>query len=735
MRQGYECFLLRIDWPAIEPVAGGIRSDTLQKILSHADAIGLKLIIGLEMDIAPAWFVQRYPEAVSVTRYIDEEIDIRTGKRLRNTLRGRLDFKDGRGIIGFHWPETSYRWEETDLYRDIRVFWEDIVNILKKNLDGHESFVGWALNTPASPLGYAGGGIQGVLGISDYSDARRDTYFKSTNGIETPNPLLRYSQGFPDGRPEWLEFSLFRVTNRRDFIDFVGNEIKIADPYRPVFFFPGEILPYAADNGYLAECEALDWGYFMRRKYIDGVILPFQLSTETFANGFHPGNGELLPLQAAVGAAIRHGKLPLVWIENAPMNPTKADVRAFACLLKVWGAYPLYSQPVRYPDSERWGRTLVKEIEAASFHRLLPPPVKSQPARVAVIDYPFFFAKYYAEKDDIIKTACIQLEIFSQAGIPFDLVDLDEIIENPSVLDDYRVAMPLSGTIMDTELFISPIMQGILSEFRSNKGQLYHPHPIKLKEFAQGGYSDVNLIEETRVEFARLGCGANQVGSSDVTAAVAQPYVFVYPHRHRYDSYLNPYIEGWSSGGSQILYFLEVLSERKLTADVFTYLARMDLDLYGGRPYLYAETSSIMDVLDQVTDWRSMISARQTAQAMRAFVPVSLAVCFIMLLLLAFYSLHGHKERIQQQAIRIGGSQQLEEFDVAELEKIKLRAFIRDLSSPDAMKRIVAAAGLSEMGADATEALQALRSKVHAEEDEYVKKAILDAISKIEGYG
>ena len=105
-----------------------------------------------------------------------------------------------------------------------------------------------------------------------------------------------------------------------------------------------------------------------------------------------------------------------------------------------------------------------------------------------------------------------------------------------------------------------------------------------------------------------------------------------------------------------------------------------------------------------------------------------------MLLLLAFYSFHGQKDQIQQRALRIEKAMHLEEFDVVELEGIKRRHYIKQLSSTDVVKRIVAAAALGDMGDDAREALPMLRSMLE-EEDPYFQKAVRDAISKIEGYG
>lgn len=732
--QGYGCFVLRLDWPAIEPVAGGMRWDTLQKVLTHADAIGMKLLIALEMDIAPEWFVEAHPEAVAVTKYIDEHVDLAETVRPRKYMEGRLEFRNGTGIIGFHWPNTAYRWEETDFYKEMRLSWEERIDGLADQVYEHECFIGWALNSPASPLGYPGGGIQGIMGMGDYSDARRELFFKTTNDLEAPDPLPRYSQGFPDGRPEWLEFSLFRVKNRRNFIDFVGKQLKSSDPYHPVFFFPGEILSYLSDNGYLAECEALDWGYYLRQTYIDGVILPFQLSALTFATGYHPGEGDLVPLQAAISAAVNNRKLPLVWVEKSKEPPSKNDISAFANLLKVLGAYPLYSQPLRYADSEAWGKKLTMEIETASFLRLLPPPVKRQPPGVVVLDYPFFFGKFYAEKDDVLKTASIQLEVFNQAGIPFDVIDVQTVIDYPSVLDSYGVVVPLARELLDTDFYLESGIEDVIEEFKDRGGAMYYTQPIKLKEFAEGGFSDVNFIEESRIEFVRFGSGTNQVSSPDVTVVIAQPYIFFYPHKHRYDAYLNAFIGGWTTEGSQELNFVEIMNERRETADVFTSLARFDLDVYGGRPYLYAETKSILGVIDLVRARRNAITTHQTEVSMRRFVPISLVVCFIMLLLLAFYSLHGFKDKIQQEAIRIKGSAQLEEFDAHEVEQIKKRSYIRDLDNPHVLKRIVGAAGLGDMGSDAAEALPALRSHIAQEEDEYVKQAILDAIAKIEGY-
>jgi len=733
VRQGYECFLLRVGWRSIEPVEGGMRLDTLQRVLSYADTIGLKVIVGLEFDIAPAWFVERYPEAVSLTKYIDEQLDIIQGDQPRNALRGRLILNDGRGVIGFHWLEQSPFEEEPELYKKVRLFWEDTIKALYHQCTSHESFIAWGLNTPAAPLGYAGGGIEGILGMADFSDARRDAYFEA-KGAEIPDPLIRYSQGSPDERAEWLDFSLFRITSRRSFIDFVGKEIKNADAYHPVFFYPGEILSYVKDNGYLAECEALDWGYYVKQRYIDGVIIPFQISPYTFAQGCHPGKGELIPLQAAIGVAIRFGKLPLVWVENSKEPPSVADVRAFAAWLKVVGACPLYSHPVRYTTSERWGLPLTKEIELASVNSLLPLPKKRQPRRVAVLDFPFLFGKYYAEKDNSLANACIQLEIFNQAGIPYDLVDAGELIDDPSILDNYRVMMPLTIRMLESEFFNDSRVQIAFQKFKDRRGVFFTPQPIKVQEFAEGGFNDINFIEETRVEFVKFGCETNQAASPDLTVAVAEPYIFAYPHRYRYDAYLHVYIGRWSMGAFKVLHFLEILTGRKLTCDVFNRQLRMDLDLYGGRPYLYAETESVMDVLDVVREKRNMVSIYQTEAELRRFVPVSLAVCFIMLLLLAFYSFHGQKELMQQKARRIERGMQLEEFDVVELDRLKRQHYIKLLGSADVVKRIVAAAALGDMGEDAREALPILRSMLNSE-DPYFEKALREAISKIEGYG
>ncbi len=733
MRMGYECFLLRVDWPSIEPVEGGMRLDTLQRVLSYADSIGLSLIVGLEFNIAPSWFVEKFPDTVTVTRYLDEEVDVVSGQHERNQLRGRLLLSEGRGIMGFLWPNEEGALQEELYYTEIRQFWEDMVKALYHQLKPHASFMAWAINTPAGPLGYPGGGIDGIVGISDYSDAKRDAYFKAS-GREIPNPLPRYSQGAPDSRAEWLDYSFYRITNRRNFIDFVGREIKTSDAYHPVFFFPGEILSYTRDNGYLAECEGLDWGYYIKRNYIDGVILPFQFSAQTYAKGYHPGKGDMVTLRAAIGAAIRHGKLPLVWVERSVDTPSVMDIRALSAHLKVMGAFALFSQPVRYTDSKRWSRALLREIEYGGVHKLLPPPRKRQPTRVAVLDFPFLLSKYYAEKDNLLINALVQLEVFYQAGIPYDLLDVNELIDNPHVLDNYRVVMPLAYQMFQSEFFDDPRVEVILDKFKEKNGRIYTPQPIKLKEFAEGGFSDMNFIEETRVEFVQFGCETNQVATSDVTIAVAEPYIFIYPHHFRYDGYIHAYIGRWSTSTFKVLHFVDVLNGGKLISDVFNKQLRMDLDMMGGHPYFYAETETVIDVLSQVHELKSVIAIRQTEQAMRRFVPVSLGVCFIMLLLLAFYSFHGQKDQIQQRALRIEKAMHLEEFDIVELERIRRNHYIQQLGSTDVVKRIVAASALGDMGEDAREALPVLRSLLE-DEDPYFQKALREAISKIEGYG
>lgn len=62
-RLGFNSVTVPVDWKSAEPERGGYRSDPLDHRLAAADEAGLKVIVQLVNDPAPAWVLERYPDA------------------------------------------------------------------------------------------------------------------------------------------------------------------------------------------------------------------------------------------------------------------------------------------------------------------------------------------------------------------------------------------------------------------------------------------------------------------------------------------------------------------------------------------------------------------------------------------------------------------------------------------------------------------------------------------------
>jgi beta-galactosidase len=64
---GFNSIKTWVDWASTEPVRGRYRFDALEQVLTLADRVGLRVIIQIYTDAAPAWLGKRYPDSSFVT--------------------------------------------------------------------------------------------------------------------------------------------------------------------------------------------------------------------------------------------------------------------------------------------------------------------------------------------------------------------------------------------------------------------------------------------------------------------------------------------------------------------------------------------------------------------------------------------------------------------------------------------------------------------------------------------
>ncbi|THF74948.1 beta-galactosidase [Cohnella fermenti] len=65
--QGFNCVKLWVQWRASQPAPDTFRFDDIVELMDIAHRNGLRVVLNVIFDVAPAWFYKRYPDSVMVT--------------------------------------------------------------------------------------------------------------------------------------------------------------------------------------------------------------------------------------------------------------------------------------------------------------------------------------------------------------------------------------------------------------------------------------------------------------------------------------------------------------------------------------------------------------------------------------------------------------------------------------------------------------------------------------------
>jgi len=564
--RGFNAVEIMAQWRLIEATRGVYDWTRIDSLMDSAASYGLYVLLTIEAGIAPPWFADDlHPDAVFVTYDPDPAAH-------PAMLSGRLSVAGYGSLPIFYHP--AY-WAEAD------AFFTAAINRYRT----HPALFGYDLCVfTTGEYNYPGGNTYGIAGFADYSG-----YTRSLFGRDPPLPLEEYSQPAPDTRPDWLAWSHFRIQKKREALDHFGMLVKSLDPDHVLVAWTGDSPLWGGwDNGLIAEAGGGDYPYLLSRPYLDIIRGAPQLAPDLFQ--VVDGKLSMVPfaLAAMIQATQRHGKLFLLQTErvvNSEAPDLSGRITAWAEAFHSLGAQLLWWQePQGEGVSGTW--TPAERTELVATLQLAARPLVERIARadLAFIDLGFETAKYYADGTLSLVSATSQVQAFLDAGLPFDTLSADEIMEEPAVLDGYTAVGLIIPQAYD--LLAPAKLKAIIANFTARGGVVWRGEPEAGRRYAAGGYSDTEYLDTLRAYYDAHGLARHRYSGYGLQIWGNKPYVFVLSRSARFTGTLQISIEGWGvPDGPATL--VEINSGAVYTATVEESSLALELTLAQGRPYLF----------------------------------------------------------------------------------------------------------------------------------------------------
>ncbi|NOZ78647.1 MAG: hypothetical protein GXP48_05605 [Acidobacteria bacterium] len=560
---GFNAVEIMVQWRLIESTRGVYDWTRIDSLMDSAASYGLYVLLTIEAGVAPPWFADDlYPDAVFVTY---------DPNPAQHPISGRLAISGYGSLPIFYHP--AY-WKEAD------AFFTAAINRYKT----HPALFGYDLCVfTTGEYNYPGGNTYGIAGFADYS-----SYTRRLFGRDPPIPLEEYSQPGPDTRPDWMAWSHFRIQKKREALDHFGMLIKSLDPDHVLVAWTGNSPLWGGwDNGLIAEAGGGDYPYLISRPYVDVIRGGPQLAPDLF----RVVNGKLsmvpFVLVAMIQATQRHGKLFLLQTErvvNSEAPDVTGRITAWAEAFHSLGAQLLWWQePQGEGVSGAW--TSAERAELVSTLKLANRPLVERISRadLAFVDLGFETSKYYADDTLSLVSATSQVQAFLDAGLPFDTLSADEIMEEPAVLDRYKAVGLMIPRAYD--LLAPAKLKAIIADFQARGGVVWRGDPEKGRKYAAGGYTDTTYLDALRAYYDSHGLTRHRYSGHDLQIWGNKPYIFILSRSTRFTGTLELSIKGWDLPDGPIT-LLEINSGEIYTARVVRSSLHLEITLARGKPYL-----------------------------------------------------------------------------------------------------------------------------------------------------
>ncbi|HYE77677.1 MAG TPA: hypothetical protein VEI97_06805, partial [bacterium] len=276
---------------------------------------------------------------------------------------------------------------------------------------------------PADPLAAPadGGAPEAAQGESSF-DGADGVVAGFRNAI--PDPLPPASKSGPDTRPIWLKWTQFRLLEQQIAVDRLGRHLRRLDQHHPIFATAWGALAYRENNGY----EALAWGadpaWIARRPYIDGLVIPFELSSHSFAIPSGAGDSDNLhAARAMADLAQRYNKIPLLAVERSVTNPPAVgDLAALQQWCVAAGVDPIWSANGFFTRGSTWAKEEIRQFARGAPYAALPFPSQKPEPTVTVLDSPLLLGNNYCDGSPRLPRASHIPDILTGAGFDVEVL-------------------------------------------------------------------------------------------------------------------------------------------------------------------------------------------------------------------------------------------------------------------------------------------------------------------------
>ncbi len=453
--QDFSTAFIQVFWSNIEEIQGSFYWAGLDSIFNHAQEMNVKVVveIGVTQISYPLWYAYiTYPnDGFMKNQYGEYPVDPTS--------------LDTVYLATFYHP---------DFYQYADIFVAQIVDRYKNN----PNLLGWMILPTFTGENNYPAGFPGIEEqVFDYSDFSAGLF-----GFVPPQPEEPFAYSQPDDRSEWRNWVEFRLNKKRECFEHFGTLIDSHDPDHIIGVFP---LVSLGGGGFFNSFDNLQVGYeydwLISRPWVD-----FVRSGSIHYNDFSFRMCEVYSYYCEYGgilAGYRHGKAVINEPTKSGSCTGNVDIEvisALSAMMQSLGAYHTwYYTSQNGPLYGVWTPSEVEKIGETSCIVALPRPEMLTVPRLAVLDFPVEHCYYYTQTlynpdSSFITdsyTVFNNLEVvnaFSDAGIPYDALSDEEIINTPGILDDYSVLV-LTLPRSRVDLYI-PTLSSILDAYVNSGG-------------------------------------------------------------------------------------------------------------------------------------------------------------------------------------------------------------------------------------------------------------------------
>jgi len=667
---GYQCFMLRVDWPAVEPDRDFVDATRLQEMLGYANDLGLKVIISLELSRAPAWFFRGESGSgrVMVSYLVDPEQERAVGND------GDLRWSNGTGTPILYHPET------------IRAM-TGLVHSLVNTLKDEPALLGWYLSGPVT-FAFPGGGRQGVVGMCDYSPYTVNRFYEVTGTPLMAYPLLRYSQGTWDRRPEFRAFTQQRLAWKREAFNAVVNAFAEMGDDHLLLVGMDPVLSYRSDNGYLSMIQAPDAARQLRYRGVDGAIVSFRLSSSSFDAVNSRSACSAMHLALTINQILRNGRLAIVLVEPDSQDPPSIqDIAHIAYMIKAAGAYPIWASRLIQKRGHHWTWAEEIAIERAQPLMLLPPPKRLRRGQVAILDLPNLYSCYYAEENQSVALGLVQLAIHQKTGVVLEVISSNEMASPEPVLQQYSSVVylvPELLTQVEAKSWIDPNAQLELYSFRAMGGTIEAVDQMLLHQYTLEGYSSPELEDSLRTRYIHRGATADLLNGADCFIVANDPYIFLRINSLRGSRWIDVKLTGWPETNLERADFVDTSKpgDGLVGATMVSGNASFKFGPTQNSAHLYVLADDYLPVARPYEARKVGVAISQQTRHMRRSVPAALLLAALLAVTIVWMTFQSQQRSLLQAAELVDRSRRIEPLDI--LDQPEVRAFYKEfISGPE----------------------------------------------------